>query len=953
MNTINKDLFEHYCDIADLSPTKQTDYLQQLQQTDSELTEQLAALLQTNNDLTQVFTESVLNLTDGDNFAQIGDTLSHYQLTESLGHGGMGQVFKAQRNDGKIDQTVAIKCLHPLFQEFQSGKLLLQEAQALANLSHPNIAAVYDVAEASNGNLFFVMEYIEGVTLDVYLQKNTLSVAQKLTLFNQIADAVLEAHNHQIIHADIKPSNVLISVSGQAKLIDFGVMQLTEDLNHKTPKFVTAYLGAMTVNYASPEQLKGAKASIASDIYGLGSLLYFMLSGSTPFEHVDATVTNKIDHINSHAPANCIVPESVMFKSDLIAILNKALSKKPQERYRTVTDFINDIHAFQSHKKISINVNSRFHNLVKFIYRHRIVSAAITSSFMILLVVSVQINIKNKQLTSERELLKNTNQEYKKTFTKHHQSIAEKDSKSELIYLPDPKNITATQYIDVMFVMFDDYYYQKDEAAYSLVIDTLIKWLNSKNDIEPLSYYLANIRKFISNKKDNINDSAYISNFNAIMAIEEPLSADVLSIFHLKDYSAQLVNSHFIPLFNRLDKELIKSELSIEQLFLFHQAGAAIYHESNFELAIYHYKKAYELAKNNTSDIKLWLYIDLIYNYFFLIMDWEGPKHKLLEGLKQELYLRVNSMEKKEKILSKIHLLLQLEMNYSMENAEKILLENNITYESSLSNASISNIQLLQFQSKYYEVLGEYEKAIGLAEKVLDLKDSNTGNDYHFSLLNIAFAYFKAGNVTKAMRLVEDKIIPYTAKNDTQDFLGFYQVKFCIQLSLFENSDRLKNLCFDGFNNMKDTLGVDNHWSRYGSAAVIAWYTLQPFDDEESYYVNLLTSHYEKFNSIEKISTGFILEQYFISRKNVEKAIYYHTEVKNTIDVYYGIMDSINRYFHQIMAAEIDLLQHDKKSAIAKLANIKPKMCSLGDSNPHKVKFLALQQSLNQSACNP
>lgn len=139
-----------------------------------------------------------------------------------------------------------------------------------------------------------------------------------------------------------------------------------------------------------------------------------------------------------------------------------------------------------------------------------------------------------------------------------------------------------------------------------------------------------------------------------------------------------------------------------------------------------------------------------------------------------------------------------------------------------------------------------------LADKVLKLKGANTGNDYHFLLLNLAFAYFKAGNVVSGMTLVEDKILLFSAEHDSINFLGFYQVKFCLQLSLYENSERLKSLCFDGFNNIKNTLGVDNHWSRYGSAAVIAWYTLQAPYKEESYYVDLLTSHYQSFNSIEK-----------------------------------------------------------------------------------------------------
>lgn len=953
MNTANKDLFEHYCDISDLSPIKQTAYLQQLQQTDSKLANQLTSLLQINNELTQVFTESVLNLTDGHNFAQVGDILSHYQLTESLGYGGMGQVFKAQRNDGKIDQTVAIKCLHPLFQEYQSGKLLLQEAQALANLSHPNIAAVYDVAESDNGNLFFVMEYIEGVTLDVYLQKNKLSVAQKLILFNQISDAVLEAHNHQIIHADIKPSNVLISASNQAKLIDFGVMQLTEDLNHKSPKFVTAYLGAMTVNYASPEQLKGAKASIASDVYGLGSLLYFMLSGCTPFEYIDATVTEKIEHINSHAPANCVVSESVMFKSDLMAILNKALSKKPQDRYRTVTDFINDISAFQQQKKLSVDSKNGAYNALKFFYRHRIINTAILVSFIVLALSFLQITAKNKLLIKERNALESANLELKNTFTKNDKNISEAHIKNEAIYLPDPNNLESHQYIEMMILMFDDYYFKDNKPAYSLVIDTLIAWLDVQNNIEPLIIYLAKYRKVLSDSGDNDNyqkDAAILSD---ILAIETPLKSSVLDLLRFKRFTIKLQQSYFIPLFIRLDDELVKSTLSIQELFSFHSAGGGIYADSDSAKAIYHYQKAYDVAKKNTNEIKLWTFVATSLDFRTALINSKGYDNKQVIDLTNELYTLIKQSNDKKLDSGKLALVLGIDLEHSMEDVAFTLNKYGITFESAMEERVPTNASILHTIGLYYAALGEYEKAAKLNEKSMQLYVSERGGKDPYLLFRVANMYLAAGNIKAGMDLMENQVFPLSLKYYEQDSLGYFQTRTCKKLVLLENTKRLKDLCFGGVANVEESLGDDVYWLKLAVSGVVAWYALQPDHESKESYINLLEHDFEKNNNVNKMNYGTILLRYFISRKNIEKSIYYHNIISLAADVDYGGVDAIIRYYNKIMAAEIDLLQHDKKRAIDKLANIKPKMCGLGDKNPHKVKFLALQQSLNQPACNP
>jgi len=954
MESSKKDLFDHYCIVAELSETEQDTYINTLRKSESELANQLNLLIKKQSNLTQNLTDSIASFTDGSHGVSVGDRLKNYQLTQLLGHGGMGQVFKAERSDGKIDQTVAIKFLHPLFEQYQSGKLLQQEAQALANLNHPHIASIFDICETENGSTFIVMEYVKGVTLDVYLQQTPLSVEQKLSLFNQIADAVLEAHNHQIIHADIKPENVLITDSGQAKLIDFGIMQLSEDLNQTAPKHITNYLGALTVNYASPEQLNGAKATISSDIYSLGSLLYFMLSGKSPFEGDDQTLINKIALINTQAPDDCRIPGRVIFKGDLMGILRKTLLKSPKDRYRTVTDLLIDINAFQHNKTVSVSISNRFYNGLKFFYRHRIIYTAITSIFVILIISLLQVNLKNELIIKEKKALEDVSQVLVNTFTQRDQSIADAAIEKDASYLPNPNQLAPKQYIEIMWLMFDDYYFQGNKTAYSQVIDTLMQWLSTQGDIEPLTMDLSKYRKVVSDNKDNDNYQIYADILMNIMARKEPLSPDVVDIFELKNSSAKLAKIHLLPLFVRLEKELITTKLSVNKLFLFHRAGGRVYVDNNLKLSVYHLTKAYELAKNNTDDIKLWLFVDTLYNLCSQLRNWKGPNQEHLVSLQKELHKLINQMGDKKTYRSKLSLLLAFEITKSMDAVAKILRENNITLASSLQETSVSDAVMIRTQSVYLQSLGQYDKAIKLSNKAAALQDRASGNNdsyYNYFIVQVVYNYLDSGDTTKAMNLIEEQLIPFITKYEGKSYLGYYQAVFCNRLALLEDSERLKKLCFYGFNNLKESAGVDAYWTKFTAGGLVSWYTLQPANAQEIYYVELFESDFEALSSQNKIIRGFILERYFIRRGNIEKAMYYQTVVAQSLDDYYGGVDAIYRYYHQMMKAEIALLKNDKIDAMTRLRKIAHKMCHLEDQNPQKIKYIKLQQSLKQTLC--
>ena len=197
-----------------------------------------------------------------------------YKLTKKLGQGGMGVVYLGERNDKQLKQQVAIKFIFPSMAAITQGNLLLKEAQYLANVVHNNIAKVYTVDVTKDAIPYMVMEYIDGIQIDVFCNNAALTVTQRLTLFKKVCSAIYEAHKNFIIHADLKPSNILIDKCGEPKVLDFGIAQTYGNTDN-----VQNIHSAASIDYASPEQLEGKNLSVSSDIYSAGKVLQRLIEG--------------------------------------------------------------------------------------------------------------------------------------------------------------------------------------------------------------------------------------------------------------------------------------------------------------------------------------------------------------------------------------------------------------------------------------------------------------------------------------------------------------------------------------------------------------------------------------------------------------------------------------------------------------------------------------------------
>jgi hypothetical protein len=310
-----------------------------------------------------------------------GSHCGPYRLVKPLGAGGMGAVYLAERDDGEVDQRVAVKFLNAAF----GGHLeqqLLSERRLLARLSHPHIARFLDCGTLESGQPYFVMEYVDGEPIDRHCQG--LAWRRIVRVFRQVCEAVAYAHANLIVHRDLKPGNILVDAGGQPKLIDFGIGKLLDLDGRQTQTAIRM----LTPAYASPEQMLGKAVSTAADVYGLGATLYHLLAGRPPFE------TTSLDDVATREPA----PLHSIRKGlprDLSNIVDKAMRPDPVHRYASVTHLVSDLDALIDSRPVSASRRTLSYRIGKFTRRYWI---PVTASAVAFCGLTGGLAIANQQL---------------------------------------------------------------------------------------------------------------------------------------------------------------------------------------------------------------------------------------------------------------------------------------------------------------------------------------------------------------------------------------------------------------------------------------------------------------------------------------------------------------------------------------------------------------------------
>lgn len=336
------------------------------------------------------------------------ERIGPYRLLRRLGQGGMGAVYLAARDDDEFQHQVAIKLIKRGMDTDEVVHRFRYERQILADLQHPQIARLYDGGSSDDGLPYFVMEHVDGQPIDRYCAEHQLDLRQRLGLFRDVCEAVDFAHRNLVVHRDLKPANILITTDGTPKLLDFGIARLLAPAGADPTQ--TVFGGRFfTPSYASPEQIRGEVATLATDVYSLGVVLYELLTGERPFADRDsdliqldrATLDREPRRPSSVArrrartsdgsatvPIAEAEPKSVLGRrlaGDLDAIVLKAMRSSPRDRYRSAAELGEDVGRYLEGRPVEARQGSQLYLVGKFLRRHRVAAAVMVLAVGLLL----------------------------------------------------------------------------------------------------------------------------------------------------------------------------------------------------------------------------------------------------------------------------------------------------------------------------------------------------------------------------------------------------------------------------------------------------------------------------------------------------------------------------------------------------------------------------------------
>jgi serine/threonine-protein kinase len=296
----------------------------------------------------------------------------------------MATVYLARRADRQFDKQVAVKLVNRGLTAELIGDRFQTERQILARLEHSHIARLLDAGVSEFGQPYVVMEWIDGVTLDAWISGERPPLERRLDLWLDIASAVSYAHRNLVIHRDLKPSNVLVGRDGVAKLVDFGIAKLVSEGDGESEATRTAHF---TPLYASPEQIRGLPVTTATDVYGLGLLLYELVTDAHPFRRTGQSAHEQAQAALADDPA--IPPDT---PADLGAILQMALRKEPERRYATAAEFAEDVRRYRQGLPVIAQPETLAYRSRTFIARHRLaVSAAAVAMLSLVVLTAVAL----------------------------------------------------------------------------------------------------------------------------------------------------------------------------------------------------------------------------------------------------------------------------------------------------------------------------------------------------------------------------------------------------------------------------------------------------------------------------------------------------------------------------------------------------------------------------------
>lgn len=335
-----------------------------------------------------------------------GDPIGGFVIDRLIGRGGMGEVYLAHRAAADFDQRVALKMLRA--ETAGRGDMFAQERRLLARLEHRGIARLIDGGIAPDGRAYMAMDYVDGAPICAWSNDNNADLTRRLTLFREVCEAVSYAHANLVVHRDLTPSNILIDHNGNVRLLDFGIAKLLDE----TSIMPATTQAMLTPDYAAPEQLDGDTATVATDIYALGVILYELVVGAGPWRREGSSIPaiiRRVLHDDPQLPSKAAarpgapVP-AARIAGDLDAIILKAMRRDPADRYRSVADLANDVRRHQELKPVHARGGSTRYMLGRFVRRYRWAVAASAATLAAILIGSAGIAWQARKTAIERDV---------------------------------------------------------------------------------------------------------------------------------------------------------------------------------------------------------------------------------------------------------------------------------------------------------------------------------------------------------------------------------------------------------------------------------------------------------------------------------------------------------------------------------------------------------------------
>jgi serine/threonine protein kinase len=471
--------------------------------------------------------------------------IAGYEIIESIGSGGMGEVYLARRQLQDVSQQVAIKVMKTSNPRPTEKRRFLQEQQFLAQLEHPNIARFIDGGYTTSQHPFVVMEYVAGKhILDASF--STLPVRKKLGLFIKVCQAIQYIHQHLIIHKDLKPNNIMINAAWEPKILDFGIARSLDQEHTQTMTL------ALTPRYASPEMINQHALSMATDVYSLGVVLYEFLTGCHPKDRMkhfmDTPELPSVAALESPLKSKGHSPTRLQrqLRGDLDAIIMQALESDPDERYQSVEAFQRDLENFLRFKPISIKQPTLLDQSIKFYKRHKvatILTSALSASIITLLVF---VGLQFQDIRQQRTELLNRQQ----VILAEKEKVFSLSNAFELAFSnADPTRsgnaeVSANDILDELNQLINANDWQSADSQLYLAMGLAQIYLNTgqhENTVELLAPFMAaadelpgdNRREFLVLIANGALESPYFTEYEPVFAslIEQwPEDTEVLKI---------------------------------------------------------------------------------------------------------------------------------------------------------------------------------------------------------------------------------------------------------------------------------------------------------------------------------------------------------------------------------------------------------------------------------------